>query len=45
VRHNINHSLSILIVLVLMTFASVIMLAYALPALIEQIRGNLNSYE
>jgi putative permease len=37
VRHNINHSLSILIVLVLMTFASAIMLAYALPALIEQV--------
>ena len=37
VRHNINHSLSILIVLLLMTFASVIMLAYALPTLIEQV--------
>ncbi len=37
VRHNINHSLSILIVLMLMTFASAIMIAYALPALIEQV--------
>ena len=37
VRHNINHSLSVLIVLVLMTITSVLMIAFALPALLEQV--------
>jgi putative permease len=37
VRHNINHSLSILIVLVLMTITSALMIAFALPAFLEQV--------
>ncbi len=36
VRHNINHSLSILIVLVLLVFFSFIAIGFALPQLIEQ---------
>ena len=37
VRHNINHSLSILIVLLFMMITSVLLIAFALPALIEQV--------
>lgn len=37
VRHNINRSPAILIVLVLLVIASALMIAFALPALIEQI--------
>lgn len=37
VRHEINHALSILIVLVLLVIASALMIAFALPALIEQV--------
>ena len=37
VRHNVNHSLSILIVLVLLVITSGVMIAFALPALIEQV--------
>jgi predicted PurR-regulated permease PerM len=37
VRHNINHSLSILIVLVLLVIISTVMIAFALPALIDQV--------
>ena len=36
VRHNVNHSLSILIVLVLLVFITFIALGFALPQLIEQ---------
>ncbi len=36
VRHNINHSLSILIVLVLLVFFSFIAIGFALPQLLEQ---------
>jgi len=37
VRHDLNHALSILIVLVLLVFASALMIGFALPALIEQV--------
>jgi predicted PurR-regulated permease PerM len=37
VRHNVNHSLSILIVLVVMVITSGLMISFALPALIEQV--------
>jgi predicted PurR-regulated permease PerM len=37
VRHNINHSLSILIVLVLMTITSALLIAFALPTLLGQV--------
>lgn len=36
VRHNVNHSLSILIVLVLLVFVTFIAIGFALPQLIEQ---------
>ena len=36
-RHNVNHSLSILIVLVVMVITSGLMISFALPALIEQV--------
>lgn len=36
VRHNINHSLSILIVLLLLVFFSIIAIGFALPQLVEQ---------
>lgn len=36
VRHNINHSLAILIVLVLLVFVSFIAIGFALPQLVEQ---------
>jgi len=37
VRHNVNHSLSILIVLVLMTISSALLIAFALPSFLEQV--------
>jgi len=37
VRHNVNHSLSIFIVLVTLVITSGVMIAFALPALIEQV--------
>jgi predicted PurR-regulated permease PerM len=37
VRHDVNRSLSILIVLVLLLISSALMIAFALPALIEQV--------
>jgi len=37
VRHNVNHSLSIVIVLVLLLITSTLMIGFALPALLEQV--------
>ena len=37
VRHGVNHSLSILIVLVLLVLGSALLIAFALPALIDQV--------
>jgi len=37
VRHNVNRSLSILIVLVLLMIVSALLIAFALPALVEQV--------
>jgi predicted PurR-regulated permease PerM len=37
VRHDLNHSLSVLIVLVLLVFASALIIGFALPALVEQV--------